>query len=483
MKLDRSETLTDAHGGAPSKSERTPPRALVLPIVLGTLLNALNSSMIAVALVDIRRAFSGGGEVDVMWLVSGLYLATAVGQPMMGRLADGFGAKRVFLVGLAIVLAAAALAPWAPSLGWLVAARVMLGIGTSAAYPAGIAMIRAWSQRHARGETPTSSLGAISIAAQVAVAFGPPLGGLLVQYAGWRGVFWINVPLVIVAFVLGAARLPADAPRAAPRRPSLREQDWLGAALFVATLASLLSFLQTAFEAPDWPLLGACAAFGALLVGHERRVGEPLVDVRMLVGNRPLVATYLRCIGTYMVFYAIFYALPMWLQDVKGLAAHDAGLVMLPISAFGTVTTLVATRLTHRRGSRPVLVFGSAMLCVGCGVMALMSADMPVWAIVPLSIVFGIPNGFNNLGNQATLYRSAPGERIGAAAGLYRTAQYVGGGLSFALVGIAFGHAASDRGLHALALSLLAVSALLLFNAASSRHIDAAGASPIPQQK
>ncbi|WP_227739556.1 hypothetical protein [Burkholderia thailandensis] len=107
---------------------------------------------------------------------------------------------------------------------------------------------------------------------------------------------------------------------------------------------------------------------------------------------------------------------------------------------------------------------------------------MPVWAIVPLSIVFGIPNGFNNLGNQATLYRSAPGERIGAAAGLYRTAQYVGGGLSFALVGIAFGHAASDRGLHALAIALLAVSALLLFNAASSPHVDAAP-QPIPQQK
>ncbi|QCU49272.1 MFS transporter [Burkholderia pseudomallei] len=399
-----------------------------------------------------------------------------------GRLADGFGAKRVFLAGLAIVLAAAALAPWAPSLGWLVAARVMLGIGTSAAYPAGIAMIRAWSQRHARGETPTSSLGAISIAAQVAVAFGrrsaacsfsTPAGaacsGSTCRSSSSRSC--------------SARRGCRPTPARAPRRPSLREQDWLGAALFVATLASLLSFLQTAFEAPDWPLLGACAAFGALLVGHERRVGEPLVDVRMLAGNRPLVATYLRCIGTYMVFYAIFYALPMWLQDVKGLAARDAGLVMLPISAFGTVTTLVATRLTHRRGSRPVLVFGSAMLCVGCGVMALMSADMPVWAIVPLSIVFGIPNGFNNLGNQATLYRSAPGERIGAAAGLYRTAQYVGGGLSFALVGIAFGHAASDRGLHALALSLLAVSALLLFNAASSRHIDAAGASPVPQQK
>ncbi|MBN3821571.1 MFS transporter, partial [Paraburkholderia sp. Se-20369] len=104
------------------------PGKLVGPIVLGTLLNALNSSMIAVALVSIQQAFapSGGAHVriDTMWLVSGLYLATAVGQPTMGRLADRFGAKRIFCIGLAIVLAASALAPFAPTLGWLIASRV-----------------------------------------------------------------------------------------------------------------------------------------------------------------------------------------------------------------------------------------------------------------------------------------------------------------------------------------------------------------------
>ncbi|WP_208449931.1 MFS transporter [Burkholderia sp. BCC0419] len=467
------------------------PAKLVGPIVLGTLLNALNSSMIAVALVSIQQAFAPPGaahaRIDTLWLVSGLYLATAAGQPTMGRLADRFGAKRIFCIGLAIVLVASSLAPFAPTLGWLVASRVALGIGTSAAYPAGMAMIRAWSQQHANGATPTGGLGAISIAAQVAVAFGPPLGGALVQFAGWRAIFWINVPIVLAAFLFAWLWIPADpayrgAQARSTRRATLTELDLPGVALFVLTLASLLLFLQSVSRAPDWLLLAATLVLVPLLIGRERQAAAPLIDIRMLADNRPLLGTYLRCVGTYAVFYAIFYALPMWLQEARGLSAADAGLVMLPVAGIGTVTTMLATRIVHRHGARPVLIIGSALLCIGSVVMSQMTSSLPIAAIVLLSVVFGIPNGFNNLGNQATLYQSTPHGRIGTASGLYRTAQYVGGSLSFALVGLALGHPASDRGLRELAVVLAVISVLLLLNAVSSRHLDAA-VSSVPQQK
>ncbi|MCA8254701.1 MFS transporter [Burkholderia sp. AU31624] len=463
------------------------PAKLVGPIVLGTLLNALNSSMIAVALVSIQQAFAPHGaaqaRIDTLWLVSGLYLATAAGQPTMGRLADRFGAKRIFCIGLAIVLVASSLAPFAPTLGWLIASRVALGIGTSAAYPAGMAMIRAWSQRHANGATPTGGLGAISIAAQVAVAFGPPLGGALVQFAGWRAIFWINVPIVLAAFLFAWLWIPADpVRRGAHARDTLKELDLPGVVLFVLTLASLLLFLQSVTREPDWLLLAATLVLVPLLIHRERQAAAPLIDIRMLADNRPLLGTYLRCVGTYAVFYAIFYALPMWLQEARGLSAADAGLVMLPVAGIGTVTTMLATRIVHRHGPRPVLVIGSAMLCIGSVVMSLMTSSLPIAAIVLLSIVFGIPNGFNNLGNQATLYQSTPHDRIGTASGLYRTAQYVGGSLSFALVGLALGHPASDHGLRELAVVLAVISMVLLLNAVSSRHLDAA-VSSVPQQK
>nr|WP_265332963.1 hypothetical protein [Burkholderia thailandensis] len=138
-------------------------------------------------------------------------------------------------------------------------------------------MIRAWSQRHAQGDADKQPRRDLDRRAG-AVAFGPPLGGLLVQYAGWRG--GSGSTCRSSSSRSRSARRgcrPTPARGAPPREP--REQDWLGAALFVATLASLLSFLQTAFGAPDWVLLGACVACGALLVGHERRVAQPLVDV------------------------------------------------------------------------------------------------------------------------------------------------------------------------------------------------------------
>ncbi|MBN3819742.1 MFS transporter, partial [Paraburkholderia sp. Se-20369] len=312
-------------------------------------------------------------------------------------------------------------------------------------------------------------------------------GGALVQFAGWRAIFWINVPIVLAAFLFAWLWMPADpawrgAPERRTLRATLRELDLPGVVLFVLTLASLLLFLQSVSHAPDWRLLVAMLVLCPLLIHRERQAATPLIDIRMLADNRALLGTYLRCIGTYAVFYAIFYALPMWLQEAKRLSAADAGLVMLPVAGIGTVATMLATRIADRRGSRPVLIIGSAMLCVGSVVMSLMSSSLPVWSIVLLSIVFGVPNGFNNLGNQATLYQSAPHDRIGTASGLYRTAQYVGGSLSFALVGLALGHPASDRGLRALAIVLAVISVLLLLNAASSRHLDGA-ASSVPQQK
>ena len=487
MKLESSKSAVRIAGPAARQEGMGLPGKLILPIVLGTLLNALNSSMIAVALVSIQEGFAGsaGGapRFDAMWLVSGLYLATTVSQPTMGRLAERFGARKIFFMGLIIVLLASVLAPFAPSLGWLIASRIALGIGTSAAYPAGMAMIQAWAQRHRDGAMPTGGLGAISVAGQVAVALGPPIGGVLVLVAGWRSIFWVNVPLVLTALTMAWLWLPVDTvTRGKSLSNTLRDLDLPGIGLFVATLSGLLLFLQSLSLQSNWPLLLGTLLSGGLLLLWERRAASPLIDIRMLQENPALMATYLRCTATYAVFYAIFYALPKWLEEARGLSSAEAGLMLLPVAGLGMVSTILATRLTHRSGPRLVLVIGSLMLCAGSVAMSQMAHGIPIWLILMISVVFGIPNGFNNLGNQATLYRSAPPNRLGTASGLYRTAQYVGGSVSFALVGMTLGHPASDGGLHRLAAVIAVIGILLLLNACSSKHIDPVEVF-LPQQK
>lgn len=188
-------------------------RRLIPPMVLGSVLNPVNSSMIAVALVPIGVAF-GAPPAETVWLVSALYVATAVGQPVIGRLVDMYGPRRLYLAGTALVGVAGLLGALAPSLGALIAARVLLGLGTSAAYPAAMRLTRAEAERTGQ-DSPAGVLTALAVANQTVAVVGPALGGLLIQLGGWRAVFTVNVPLSAACLVLGALRLPGPRPGSA----------------------------------------------------------------------------------------------------------------------------------------------------------------------------------------------------------------------------------------------------------------------------
>jgi MFS family permease len=446
------------------------PARLVLPIALGTLLQPLNSSMLAVALGPIRTEFHAGATAS--WLISALYLATAVGAPTMGRLADLVGPRRVFLGGLAVAAIAVVAAVFAPTIGWLIAMRVLLGIGTSAPYPAGLAMIRAEADR--RGlPGAAGGLGVLAIAGQVTVAFGPALGGALVQFAGWRAIFLVNLPFLVVAAVLAVRLLPAGRPAPAPagRRGLLGRLDMPGMVLFAGEMTVLMLALLAVPQHASWDHIAPLAAVAVLLVVRERRCDAPFLDVRLLARNRALTATYLRTGLTYVAFYAVFYGLPAWLEQGRGLSPAEVGLVVLPIASLGAVTAATAARLSRWRGARPLLVTGSAAFLVGGLALTGTGADTPVVVLALLAALLGLPNGFNNIGNQTALYRAAPADRMGAASGLYRTSQYIGANMAAGLIEIAFAGPPSDAGLHRLALAIAAISAVLLATAVTSRYL------------
>lgn len=445
------------------------PTRLVVPIALGTLLQALNSSMIAVALVQIRTAFHAGSAAS--WLISGLYLATAVGAPTMGRIADLVGPRKVFLGGLGLVAVAAVAAPFAPNIGVLVGCRVLLGIGTSAPYPAGLAMIRGEADRLGLGGV-SGGLGVLTVAGQVAVAFGPTLGGLLVQVAGWPAIFLVNIPFVLVAGFFALRYLPADRTREHVAASTvLRRLDVGGLLLFSGAMTALMLVLLSLTDRPQWYLVPVFAILAVVLVLRERRAADPFVDVRLLAANRPLSFTYLRTALTYIAFYAVFYGLPSWLERGRGLDPGAAGLVMLPLAAVGVVTTTVAARMVRERGPRAPLVIGSVVFAAAALLLTRVDTAAPIVGLVALSAALGLPNGFNSMGNQTALYLAAPRDRIGAASGLYRSSQYVGANLAAALLELTFAGPATDAGLHRTALVILAIAAVLAATALTSKHL------------
>jgi MFS family permease len=189
--------MSDVGPGAPPARRRT----LLLPMVVGSVLNPINTSVIAVALVPIGVAF-GAPATETAWLITALFLATTVGQPLAGRLVDTYGPRRLFLIGAGLTATAGVVGMTAPNIWVLVFARVILGLGTSAAYPASIAVL-ADESRRTGVPTAASALTALAVAGQTVAVIGPTFGGLLVDHGGWQATLALNVPLGLACLVLG----------------------------------------------------------------------------------------------------------------------------------------------------------------------------------------------------------------------------------------------------------------------------------------
>ncbi|HEV7655576.1 MAG TPA: MFS transporter [Mycobacteriales bacterium] len=427
-------------------------RRLIAPMILGAILNPINSSMIAVSLIPIGIAF-GAPPAETAWLVSALYLATATGQPVVGKLVDAYGPRRLFLIGTALAGIAGLLGTLAPNLPVLVASRVLLGFGTCAGYPAAMSLIRRESERTGM-ESPSGILTLLAASSQTIAVVGPTLGGLLIGLGGWRTIFAVNIPLSLAGIALGLLRLPRAT--AAERQKST--VDIPGIALFAGMLTALLLFLMEL--RPDrWWLavltLAAAAAFGL----RELRVPEPFLDLRVLGSNGPLLATYGRNLLTFIVSYAFLYGFTQWLEDGRRLSPSQAGLVLLPMF----LTAIVVTTLTGRRKEvRGKLVAGSTAQLVACGLLLLLGPASGVWLLVLIAVIVGIPQGLNSLANQNALYHQADPDRIGSAAGLLRTFTYLGAIVAAAANAAVFPHGADSAGLHHLAVFALVVSGLLL---------------------
>ena len=419
--------------------------------------------MIAVALVPIHADF----HIDIgtsTWLVSAFYLTGAVGQPLMGRLAYLLGARRVFLTGAGLAGVVCALAPFAPSFGWLVAARAVQALGTSTAFPAGLGLIRAVSGER----VPSRALAVLSVAASTSAALGPTVGGVLLSIWGWQAIFLVNVPLTLAAVGLGLLWLPAPPP-ADPSGAGVAGIDLPGVVLFAATLTSVLGALLSLGSTESYVLLALVPVAAGLLAARELRVRSPFFDLRLLIRNPAIIAVFLQFAAVTFIFYSFFFGLPIWLEEVGGYDARAAGLLVLPLTGIAVVVTPLAARLIDRRGPRLPLVIGSAFLLAGTLTMLTLGPAAPVPLILAAGFVLGVPNGFNNLGLQAALYSSTPPERISWAAGQYQTFRYVGATLAAAVLGTVFRHGATTAGLHGMALGLATVAAVLVVASISGR--------------
>jgi MFS family permease len=425
------------------------------PLFVGSALNAINSSMIATALVPI----AAGLHVSVgqtASLVTALYLASAIAQPTAGKVAEVFGARRVFLAGIVLVLLGGVLGGAAPNLLTLLIARVLIGLGSSCAYPTAMMLIQRRATTAGMEKPPGGVLGGLQIAGVATASLGLPIGGVLVQAAGWRSVFLVNVPVALIALTAALIWIPRDPAQQTPSnaREVISRIDLTGIIGFALAMTALLAFLFSIPE-PNWIILAAAVVLFVALTGWELRAEHPFVDVRLLVRNGALTRTYLRYALVALCVYLVLYGITQWLQAGRGTSALAAGLLLLPTSVISGVVVVPISRRNLVRG--PVIVAAVACLAGSAGVLLLTSDTATGW-IVLITLLFGVALGAGASGNQIALYTQAPPEQLGVASGLFRTFGYIGSIASSAITGIVFHNSVNDSGVHHIALIMIGVS-------------------------
>jgi MFS family permease len=430
----------------------------VAGLSLGTALNPLNSSMIAVALVVLRGDF-GLDVATVTWVITSFYLASAAGQPLMGRLADRFGPRRMFTLGMGAVAITCALAPFSPNFALLCVARAVMALGTATAYPSAVVMIGAIAQR--AGTESSRPLGRIQMANTSAAAVGPVAGGLLVGQVGWEALFLVNVPLALAALFIVRKVAPADGVRERGTFARLaRDSDIPGIAGFVGSLLLVMMALLDVAPGYRWWMLGAGTVVAALFVWRELCFSPPFLDLRLLGRNRPLMLVYLGFAVFSSVYYFVFFGLPQLLQEAGGYDPGLVGLLMLPLAAMSVLATPWAVRAMGKFGVRRALIAGVVLLTLVAALMWLLTGSLAIPLVLALTTLMGVPYGVVGIASNQGMFLSTRPQERGVAVGIYQTCRYVGAITATVLIGVFAGGGVDQASWGLMVLAMLVLSAV-----------------------
>ena len=352
---------------------------------------------------------------SAVWLTSIYLLCTVAPMPATGKLGDAFGQRRVFLIGLAIYVAALVFAGASWSFGSLVVARGLQGAGAAVFLPQAFGLIPRVFAEDKQGRA-FAAWGVI----------GPVVGGAVADSFGWRAAFFAQAALGAVALVAGLVALP--------RLPRSGER--------VTLLPVLLSFgglglLVYGIQFGQWPSI----LFGALLIGvlvlsARNGTDDGFLPVELML-NRSFALGALGVAAMGFTVASMFIPLMYWLQTVAGASPTASGAITAPMSVFALVLTPVAGYLTDRRDPGKLCAAGFAVSAAGLALaIALIHTGMGVWLFTAVTSLLGIGGAFVWAPNAAVTMRGIPEHETGAASGLYNTARQVGSVLGVALVGV-----------------------------------------------
>jgi EmrB/QacA subfamily drug resistance transporter len=319
----------------------------------------------------------------------------------------------------------------APSLGWLVVFRIIQAVGGSMLNPVAMSII---TNTFRDPKERARAIGVWGGVVGISMSLGPIVGGALVGSVGWRSIFWINIPIGVLALVLTALFVPES------RAPRPRRLDPVGQLLVMVALATLTYGIIEGPNAGWWSarIIGLFAVFVitlAALLWHEPRRTDPLLDLRFF-RSAPFSGATVIAICAFAALAGFLFLNTLYLQDVRGLSALTAGLCTVPMAAMTLIFAPWSGRIVADRGPRlPLLIAGGAMVASAL-LLSGLANDTPFAVLIPAYLLFGLGFGMVNAPITSTAVSGMPRDQAGVAAGVASTSRQIGQTLGVAVVGI-----------------------------------------------
>src|SRR5579864_3431039 len=405
-------------------------RALMLAVCCMSLfMVGLDNTIVNVGLPSIGRDLHAGVS-GLQWTVAAYTIALAALLMFSGAVADRIGRRTIFQVGLSLFILGSWLCSLAPSLGFLIGFRILQGVGGSMLNPAALGIItNTFTGRAERAR----AIGVWDGVFGLSMALGPVLGGVLVGTVGWRGIFWANIPVGLAAISLTALFVPDS------KAPRSRRADPLGQFLIIVMLGSLAYAIiegpELGWHSPEiFGFFALSVAALSVLLAYEPRRQDPMVDFRFF-RSVPFAGANLTAVCAIAAMAGFLFLSTLYLQDVRGLSALQAGLTILPMPVVMALCAPMAGRIVARRGPRiPLVIAGAALTLSSAALSRLTGSTGHAYLIVTYAL-FGVGAGMVSSPITNGVMSGVPKAQAGMASGMNSSSRQLGQSLGVAIVG------------------------------------------------
>jgi EmrB/QacA subfamily drug resistance transporter len=437
----------------------------LIAVALATFMTYLDNNIVNVALPVIQRDLHLS-TAGLEWIVSGYILVFASLLLAGGRLADVYGRKRLFAIGLIIFTAASFVAGLAGSADVLVAARAVQGLGAALLTPTTLAII---SATYPDPRERNMAVGVWSAVGALALALGPLLGGLISDHLSWGWIFFINVPVGIATLALGLWAISESRESSAPRRLDMPGVVLSSVALFGLTY-SLIEGHDRGWTSPI--ILGGfllAATLGLAFVWREQHTAEPMVAMglfRERVFSGGLIALIMWGFG----IFGIYFFTSLYLQNVLGFSPTEAGAAFVPMALLMAAGAIASEGVARRIGAYRSVGLAMTLMAAGIASVSLLGADATFWQLMPSFAAIGVGGGLT-VPLTATVLSAMPRDEAGVASGIFNASREVSGLLGITVIGailtarqgeaLRSGHSPVDAFLSGYQLGLLVAAVLV----------------------